>query len=118
MSGSGDGPQEYSPDEARARSLGLLGKKWPPPPVVVAVPVRDDAIRGRAEGGGKAAKKEKERTMTMTMAAEPTVTVNTRAALGDVFEMFNTSPGKGKIRADTIDEEDEVEEAIAEVRSH
>ncbi|KDN44189.1 hypothetical protein RSAG8_05662, partial [Rhizoctonia solani AG-8 WAC10335] len=42
----------------------------------------------------------------------PTVTVNTRAALGDVFEMFNTSPGKDKERADTIEEEDEGEEAL------
>lgn len=55
--------------------------------------------------------------MTMTMAGEPTVTVNTRAALGDVFEMFNTSPAKEKRGggSGTIEEEDEGEEAVAEV---
>ncbi|CAE6380198.1 unnamed protein product [Rhizoctonia solani] len=114
-SGSGSGSEEYSPDEARARALGLLGKKWAPPPVVVAVPVRDDTARARTNDTlGKGGKKDKERTMTMTMAGEPTVTVNTRAALGDVFEMFNTSPGREKVRQDTIEEEDEGEEAVSE----
>ncbi|CAE6354199.1 unnamed protein product [Rhizoctonia solani] len=113
LQASGSSLEEYSPDEARARALGLLSKKWPPPPVVLAVPVRDDTVRGRAnDGTGKVGKKEKERTMTMTMAGEPTVTVNTRAALGDVFAMFNTSPGKDKERADRIEEEDEGEEAL------
>jgi checkpoint serine/threonine-protein kinase len=107
--------EEFSPDEARARALGLLGKKWAPPPVVVSVPVRDDTAHARTNDvTGKGSKKEKERTMTMTMAGEPTVTVNTRAALGDVFEMFNTSPGREKLRADTIEEEDEGEEAVSE----
>ncbi|KAG8747306.1 hypothetical protein FRC10_001485 [Ceratobasidium sp. 414] len=116
-SSSADAPQELSPDEARARALGLLGKKWAPPPVVVAVPVRDGAIRGSTTGiGGKGARKEKERTMTMTMAGEPTVTVNTRAALGDVFEMFNTSPAKEKHTTGRIEEEDEGEEGVAELR--
>ncbi|KAG8689084.1 hypothetical protein FRC09_012587 [Ceratobasidium sp. 395] len=54
--------------------------------------------------------------MTMTMAGEPTVTVNTRAALGDVFEMFNTSPAKEKNIPGRIEEEDEGEEAVAELR--
>ncbi|KAF8734207.1 Mad3/BUB1 hoMad3/BUB1 homology region 1, partial [Rhizoctonia solani] len=113
LQASGSGSEEYSPDEARARALGLLGKKWAPPPVVVAVPVRDDTARARTNDvTGKGGKKDKERTMTMTMAGEPTVTVNTRAALGDVFEMFNTSPGREKARADTIEEEDEGEEAL------
>ncbi|CAE7180943.1 unnamed protein product [Rhizoctonia solani] len=113
LQASGSSLEEYSPDEARARALGLLGKKWAPPPVVLAVPVRDDTERGRAnDGTGKVGKKDKERTMTMTMAGEPTVTVNTRAALGDVFEMFNTSPGRNKGRTDRIEEEDEGEETL------
>ncbi|QRW04081.1 protein kinase [Ceratobasidium sp. AG-Ba] len=115
-SGSTDGPQELSPDEARARALGLLGKKWAPPPVVVAVPVRDSARDGPGGAGVKGAKKEKERTMTVTMAGEPTVTVNTRAALGDVFEMFNASPGKEKHITGRIEEEDEAEEGVEELR--
>ncbi|CAE6343568.1 unnamed protein product [Rhizoctonia solani] len=113
LQASGSSLEEFSPDEARARALGLLGKKWAPPPVVVSVPVRDDTAHARTNDvTGKGSKKEKERTMTMTMAGEPTVTVNTRAALGDVFEMFNTSPGREKLRADTIEEEDEGEEAL------
>ncbi|KAJ1307646.1 hypothetical protein OPQ81_001740 [Rhizoctonia solani] len=117
LQASGSSLEEYSPDEARARALGLLGKKWAPPPIVVAVPVRDDTARGRPnDGTGKGRKKEKERTMTMTMAGEPTVTVNTRAALGDVFEMFNTSPGRDKGRTDRIEEEDEGEEGSTELQ--
>ncbi|KAG8690730.1 hypothetical protein FRC11_009475 [Ceratobasidium sp. 423] len=117
LQASVSGSEEYSPDEARARALGLLGKKWAPPPVVVAVPVRDEAGGGRMnDRTGKGGKKEKERTMTMTIAGEPTVTVNTRAALGDVFEMFNTSPARDKGRADIIEEEDEGEEGVAELR--
>ncbi|KAH7341664.1 Mad3/BUB1 homology region 1-domain-containing protein [Rhizoctonia solani] len=115
LQASGSSLEEYSPDEARARALGLLGKKWAPPPVIMAVPVRDDVGRGRAnDGTGKIGKKDKERTMTMTMAGEPTVTVNTRAALGDVFEMFNTSPGRDRGRTDRIEEEDEGEEVVTE----
>jgi hypothetical protein len=96
-----------------------LGKKWAAPPVVVAVPVRDETARRdgtTGAGAAKGGKREKERTMTMTMAGEPTVTVNTRAALGDVFEMFNTSPAKEKYVSERIEEEDEGEEGISEVR--
>jgi len=53
--------------------MGLLDKKWaPPPPRADMVPLKGDGV-GR----------------TMTMMREPTVTINTKAAMNDVFDMFN-----------------------------
>ncbi|KAI0671728.1 Mad3/BUB1 homology region 1-domain-containing protein [Trametes maxima] len=57
---------EYSMQEARARSMGLLGKKWGQPKDY------DAQVRG---------------------APEPTVTLATKEALRDVFGMYN-SPDK------------------------
>jgi checkpoint serine/threonine-protein kinase len=91
--------------EARARSLGLLGKKWPPlslpsqapvppqsqnktktktklqlppPPPQVPVNFNDDGQKTSA---------------TRRLQGDPTVTINTKEALADVFGMFN-SPEK------------------------
>ncbi|KAH9945456.1 Mad3/BUB1 homology region 1-domain-containing protein [Epithele typhae] len=73
--------QEYSMQEARARSMGLLGKKWGPPPASGRVAFSD------APGKGQ-------KTMTRKFAgAEPTVTLATKEALADVFGMYN-SPEK------------------------
>jgi checkpoint serine/threonine-protein kinase len=87
--------KEYSVQEARARSMGLLGKKWGPPPAselnhgmapstLVQVRVDDDHHKAN-------------RNTTMRsrglLTGEPTVTINTKAALADVFGMFN-SPEK------------------------
>ncbi|KAG6908339.1 hypothetical protein DXG01_005250 [Tephrocybe rancida] len=85
---------EFSIQEARARSMGLLGKRWPPPPpesfqypadissesISMAVEFNDDG--SRATFGG--------RRRSMLGGAEPTVTINTRAALDDVFGMINS----------------------------
>lgn len=77
---------EYSMQEARARSMGLLGKKWgPPPPSEV---VRIDFKDGPGTRG----------TRTLTgrkgfAGGEPTVTLATKEALADVFGMYN-SPEK------------------------
>ena len=61
---------EYSIQEARARFMGLLGKKWAPLPP-------KNSRKSLFYGGG----------------AEPTVTINTKEALADVFGMYN-SPDK------------------------
>ncbi|THH33189.1 hypothetical protein EUX98_g969 [Antrodiella citrinella] len=65
---------EYSVQEARARSMGLLGKKWGPPPSDVP---KETAGKFKRGGG----------------FAEPTVTLATKEALADVFGMYN-SPEK------------------------
>ncbi|KAL1949464.1 hypothetical protein VTO73DRAFT_8345 [Trametes versicolor] len=78
---------EYSTQEARARSMGLLGKKWGPPP---------EATRPRvAFSGADDGKAGTTKTMSRQFAAgaEPTVTLATKEALADVFGMFN-SPEK------------------------
>ena len=63
---------EYSIQEARTRFMGLLGKKWAPLP-----PPNSSRFSRGLYGGG----------------AEPTVTINTKEALADVFGMYN-SPDK------------------------
>jgi checkpoint serine/threonine-protein kinase len=89
---------EYCIQEARARSMGLLGKKWGPPPAseftgaassssMVPVDFNDDGQRSTrlmALGG---------RRKSIIGGAEPTVTINTKEALADVFGMYN-SPEK------------------------
>jgi checkpoint serine/threonine-protein kinase len=89
--------EEYSVQEARARSMGLLGKKWGPPPAsefahciplssnTAQVSVKDDQRR-------KDRNTTTQRSKNLT-APEPTVTINTKEALADVFGMFN-SPEK------------------------
>ncbi|KAF6754467.1 other/BUB protein kinase [Ephemerocybe angulata] len=97
---------EYSIQEARARSMGLLGKKWGPPPTselpaslstspsssLSSAPVdfNDDGqkstrmmnLRRRSAYGG---------------GAEPTVTINTKEALADVFGMYNSPERTSKL---------------------
>jgi checkpoint serine/threonine-protein kinase len=81
--------EEYSMPEARARSMGLFGKKWGPPPAfelsranVSTMPVNFD------DDGTK-----NTRNYRNLAGGEPTVTINTKAALADVFGMYN-SPDK------------------------
>lgn len=66
--------KEYCIQEARAKHLGLLGKKWAPPPPT------DFAKKSRT-------------ALLPPSVAEPTVTINTKEALKDVFGMYN-SPEK------------------------
>ena len=92
---------EYSIQEVRARSMGLLGKKWGPPPPSessrfstsssssssssLAVDFNDDGHKSsRMKFGGR---------RSLLVGAEPTVTINTKEALADVFGMYN-SPEK------------------------
>lgn len=94
---------EYSIQEARARSMGLLGKKWGPPPPsessrfttssssssssssLAMVDFNDDGHKSsRMKVGGR---------RSLLGGPEPTVTINTKEALADVFGMYN-SPEK------------------------
>ncbi|OBZ72669.1 Checkpoint serine/threonine-protein kinase bub1 [Grifola frondosa] len=79
---------EYSMQEARARSMGLLGKKWGPPP-----PSELNAGRGRVAFDSGGLDGRSTRTFTQKGFAEPTVTLATKEALADVFGMYN-SPEK------------------------
>lgn len=77
---------EYSVQEARARSMGLLGKQWAPLPSSSSIHVNfnDDG------------QKDPKHTMRKAVAysgGEPTVTLATKEALADVFGMYN-SPEK------------------------
>ncbi|CAA7267003.1 unnamed protein product [Cyclocybe aegerita] len=92
---------EYCIQEARARSMGLLGKKWGPPPLsesarfsesfssssssLAAVDFNDD--------GHKSSRLKAVGRKSLMAGAEPTVTINTKEALADVFGMYN-SPEK------------------------
>jgi checkpoint serine/threonine-protein kinase len=82
---------EYSIAEVRARSMGLLNKKWGPPPPSearesVRVNFNDDGARSTQNMGyGK--------RKSIVTVGEPTVTINTKEALADVFGMYN-SPDK------------------------
>ncbi|KAG9028394.1 hypothetical protein FRB95_006525 [Tulasnella sp. JGI-2019a] len=72
--------REYSTVEARSRHLGLLGKKWPVPPIIKfeVTKLEDGSTRSRQIPSAR-----------MSMAKEPTVTINTKFAMNDVFDMFN-----------------------------
>ncbi|KAG5638771.1 hypothetical protein H0H81_010192 [Sphagnurus paluster] len=91
---------EFSIQEARARSLGLLGKKWGPPPASesyrfpgtssLSMPVdfNDDGMK-QGMGG---------RRKSYLGGGEPTVTINTREALEDVFGMYNSPDRTVKVQ--------------------
>lgn len=81
---------EYCIQEARARSMGLLGKKWPPPAPTDLDLKRSGQSRSKFGDDGMG------RTQTrrgLMGATEPTVTLATKEALADVFGMYN-SPEK------------------------
>lgn len=83
--------KEYCASEVRAKSLGLLNKQWPLPPFMMQ-PEKTAYFEPTKTAGGAS------RMGRMSMAREPTVTINTKFAMNDVFDMFN---GAG------IDEEEE-----------
>ncbi|KAI9512103.1 hypothetical protein F5148DRAFT_1373397 [Russula earlei] len=84
---------EYSMPEARARSMGLLGKKWGPPPASELSSCATSSTT-RVNFNDDGAKSTRNYTARRSLAgAEPTVTINTKAALADVFGMYN-SPEK------------------------
>ncbi|KAF9048693.1 Mad3/BUB1 homology region 1-domain-containing protein [Panaeolus papilionaceus] len=90
---------EYSIQEARARSMGLLGKKWGPPPPSESRSIASTSSSSSSlavvdfnDDGQKSTRVRPNRKSLMG-GAEPTVTINTKEALADVFGMFN-SPEK------------------------
>lgn len=85
-------------EEARAASLGLLGKKWGLPPMSEPgfhqpASVKQTTVTLK-EGGSRQATKSTHMRMNMNMTAaladQPTVTLNTKEALKDVFGMYNS----------------------------
>jgi checkpoint serine/threonine-protein kinase len=83
---------EYSMPEARARAMGLLGKKWGPPPASELSRTNPSTARVNFNDDGN--KSTRNYTARRSLAGgEPTVTINTKAALADVFGMYN-SPEK------------------------
>lgn len=101
---------EYSIQEARARSLGLLNKRWSDPPELAAKRLHPRASSSDTskpspavtrvdfnDDGHKASTKTIASSRRRFSAAEPTVTINTKEALADVLGMFNSdSPEKTK----------------------
>ncbi|KAF4571120.1 hypothetical protein EYR36_008448 [Pleurotus pulmonarius] len=90
-----EGGIEYSIQEARARSMGLLGKKWGPPDHLARSTSASHDSSDSDDGGRSTARKHATRRslgLGLSMP-EPTVTINTKEALADVFGMYN-SPDK------------------------
>ena len=89
---------EYCFAEVRARHLGLLGKKWPsPPPPNAALdnqPIPRDGV-----GSDRSVKVEFNDQGTKNSRAarrqSVTVTINTKEALADVFDMYNSTSDMG-----------------------
>lgn len=87
---------EYCFEEVRARHLGLLGKKWPAPPppnAAVALAASSSSQKG-AEGHERSVKvdfnDQGARASRPARRQSVTVTINTKQALEDVFEMYNS----------------------------
>lgn len=93
--------EEYDRRESRARSFGLLGKKWPEPPIE-----EDDfsvPLKGDGDGNTKTRRKSTTKSrQSVSGLVTSSPTTNTKAALSDVFDMFNTTT-----RLDLDDEEAE-----------
>lgn len=103
-----DDGMEYSVEETRARSMGLLGKKWaPPPPSEMRRLASSTSSLGSSSSSTSSDQPktsmrrrgydESERTVQgrgyVGGYTEPTVTLATKEALADVFGMYN-SPEK------------------------
>ncbi|KAJ3840400.1 hypothetical protein F5878DRAFT_613209 [Lentinula raphanica] len=76
---------EFCVEEARTRSMGLLRKEWPTLPAESLAPSTHSTTLFKAgESTGRFGKRKS------MLAGEPTVTINTREALEDVFGMYNS----------------------------
>jgi checkpoint serine/threonine-protein kinase len=72
--------------------MGLLGKKWGPPPASeLSTTASSSSSSVRVNFNEKTLVAT--RRMSIGMRGEPTVTINTKEALADVFGMYN-SPDK------------------------
>ncbi|KLO17203.1 hypothetical protein SCHPADRAFT_846870 [Schizopora paradoxa] len=105
---------EMSIQEARAASLGLLNKQWaPPPPEELTIRPTfydsraaldcDDSPRTSLSNEDDLHTRHLRMNMRLSMAGagEPTVTINTKEALRDVFGMYN-SPDKTSLLSSSI----------------
>ncbi|EJU04893.1 hypothetical protein DACRYDRAFT_114215 [Dacryopinax primogenitus] len=84
---------EWSLDEMRARRRGMLGKTWEDEPISTISDSKDDILEPLKDDPESAPKEAERERMTMRLDAP---TVNTRAALDDVYGLFNTSPAKSE----------------------
>lgn len=104
--------KEYCIEEARARSIGLYGKKWPTPPPPAPFPSQtklgnsavsssssSSSVRVNFNDDGQGTSKMGARRRSIMGGAEPTVTINTKEALADVFGMFNSPEKTAKLAA-------------------
>lgn len=93
---------EYCFEEVRARHLGLLGKKWsapPPPNAAAAAAETKNSDHKNGDGNERSVKvnfnDQGTRSSKTARRQSVTVTINTKQALEDVFEMYN-SPDEGQ----------------------
>ncbi|KAJ7931504.1 hypothetical protein B0H13DRAFT_1958507, partial [Mycena leptocephala] len=98
--------KEYCIEEARARSIGLYGKKWPaPPPPAPFSPLGNSAVSSSSSSSLSSVKvnfnDDGQGSRSLLGGAEPTVTINTKEALADVFGMFNSPEKTAKLAAMT-----------------
>ncbi|CAK5268434.1 unnamed protein product, partial [Mycena citricolor] len=104
--------KEYCIEEARAKSMGLYGKSWAPPPPPsqfssATQPIHSGASSAASSSSlkvnfnddGQSTSRLKSRRRSIMGGAEPTVTINTREALDDVFGMFNSPEKTAKLAA-------------------
>ncbi|KAF7374916.1 hypothetical protein MSAN_00377700 [Mycena sanguinolenta] len=104
--------KEYCIEEARARSIGLYGKKWPaPPPPAPFSPLGKSNVSSSSssslssakvnfnDDGQSSSRMGAARRRSVMGGAEPTVTINTKEALADVFGMFNSPEKTAKLAA-------------------
>ena len=86
---------EYSIQEARARSMGLLGKQWGPPPSSQFAYSSGSSSSSTSsvdfnDSGQKTVRLRSHARRSFLSGPEPTVTINTKEALADVFGMYNS----------------------------
>ncbi|KAF7330547.1 hypothetical protein MVEN_02494400 [Mycena venus] len=92
--------KEYCIEEARARSIGLYGKKWPaPPPPAPFSPLGNSVVSSSSssslssvkvnfnDDGQSSSRVGPARRRSMLGGAEPTVTINTKEALADTAKL-------------------------------
>ena len=78
---------EYSIQEAHAKSMGLLRKKWDPPPPSKLPP---STVSVDFNEYNSKAVAQSMRRKSVTLKYEPTITINTKEALAGVFRMYNS----------------------------
>ncbi|KAJ4477193.1 hypothetical protein J3R30DRAFT_3703445 [Lentinula aciculospora] len=78
---------EFCIEEARTRSMGLLRKEWPVLPVQSLASSARSSSSNLLRAGESTGPFGKRKSM---LVGEPTVTINTREALEDVFGMYNS----------------------------